>query len=181
MGRPKALLAVPGAAECFLDRLIGAFEPHCSVRVVVLGHDADAIRAGLRRPAVFVTNPDPERGQLSSLQCGLAAVGGDSGVLFTPVDHALVLEETIAKLVAAYRAGSAPVLAPRFQGRHGHPVACAPEVAAELAALRPGAQARDVIRSHRAATEYVDVNDPAVVEDIDDPAAYARACEAARQ
>ncbi len=181
MGRPKALLAVPGAAECFLDRLIGAFEPHCSVLVVVLGHDADAIRAGLRRPAVFVTNPDPERGQLSSLQCGLAAVGGDSGVLFTPVDHALVLEETIAKLVAAYRAGSAPVLAPRFQGRHGHPVACAPEVAAELAALRPGAQARDVIRSHRAATEYVDVNDPAVVEDIDDPAAYARACEASRR
>ncbi len=181
MGRPKALLEVPGAAECFLDRLIAAVEPHCSAVVVALGHDAEAIRAGLRHQAVFVVNPEPERGQFSSLQCGLAAVPGDSGVLFTPVDHALMLEVTIAKLVAAYLAGSAPVLVPRFQGRHGHPVACAPEVVAELAALPPGAQARDVIRRHRAATEYVDVNDPAVVEDIDDPSAYARACEASRR
>jgi len=36
------------------------------------------------------------------------------------------------------------------------------------------AQARDVIRRHREATAYVDVEDPGILEDADDPAAYER-------
>ena len=74
MGSPKALLALDG--ETFLDRLIAAFEPHCAPVLVVLGFHAGRTRAGICRSGdvTFVTNPDPDRGMLSSLQCGLAEV-----------------------------------------------------------------------------------------------------------
>ena len=71
MGSPKALL--PYAGETFVDRLIGVFQSVCDSVIVVLGHEADAIRSGVRRKASFVFNPDHELGQLTSLQCGLRA------------------------------------------------------------------------------------------------------------
>ena len=71
MGTPKALLQLND--ETFLDRLIRLFSEVCSPVIVVLGDQADQIRSGIRRgsEARFVVNPDPERGMLSSLQCGL--------------------------------------------------------------------------------------------------------------
>lgn len=184
MGSPKPLLPMPGSAETFLDHLIAVLGAACSPVIVVLGYDADAIRAGTRRPALFTLNEHPEEGQLSSLQCGLRAVPETAGgVLFTPVDHALVSEATVRELVAAFcsRPERPLVVAPRHGGRHGHPICCAREIAAELLALPPTAQAREALRRHRAETLYLEVDDPAVLLDIDDPATYARALEAARR
>jgi molybdenum cofactor cytidylyltransferase len=186
MGSPKALLRMPGPGEpeTFLDRLIASLGAHCAPVIVVLGHDAEAIRAGARRPALFVLNEDYAAGQLSSLQCGLrAAPAASGGAMFTPVDHALVAERTIGELVAAFRRRPErpPVVAPRHDGRHGHPVCCAREVIDELLALPRGAQARDALGRRRAGTLYLDVDDPAVLLDIDDREAYARALEAARR
>ncbi|HXF27317.1 MAG TPA: NTP transferase domain-containing protein, partial [Bryobacteraceae bacterium] len=67
MGTSKALLTVGG--ETFLDRLIGLLSVVCEPVIVVTGHDALQAKDGM-----FVTNPEPERGMLSSLQCGLRAV-----------------------------------------------------------------------------------------------------------
>jgi molybdenum cofactor cytidylyltransferase len=181
MGRPKALLPAPGGAETFLDRLIGMLAAHCAPVIVVLGHDAGRIRAGLARQseATFVVNQNYRQGQLSSLQCGLAAVPVDAaGVLFTPVDLPLVLPETIARLAEASKNTQdclppAPVLLiPRYQGRGGHPVCCARELIPEFLNLPDGAQARDVIHRHTARTCYVDVDDPGILRDVDDPLAY---------
>ena len=72
MGFPKALLRYRD--ETFLDTLIGLFAARCSPVIVVLGAHADRIRARTLRPATFVINPDYQRGQTSSMQCGLRAV-----------------------------------------------------------------------------------------------------------
>ena len=73
MGTPKALLPLGG--ETFLDRLIRLFAAGRIAPIVVLGHHAAQIQSGIQRgaQATFVVNPDPERGMLSSLQCGLQA------------------------------------------------------------------------------------------------------------
>jgi molybdenum cofactor cytidylyltransferase len=94
-----------------------------------------------------------------------------AGALFTPVDLPLVLPETIARLAEAFE--RQPVLLiPRYQGRRGHPVCCAREIIPEFLDLPDGAQARDVIHRHAARTCYVDVDDPGILRDIDDPLAY---------
>ncbi len=174
MGTPKALLQLDN--ETFLDRLIRLFSDVVSPVIVVLGHQAEQIQAGVERAAqaVMVVNPDPERGMLSSLQCGLEAVPQEAeAVMFTPVDHPHLKPATLKKLVSQFEAQRAPVVLPSFQGRHGHPVVIARPLIAELLALTPQAQASEVVHRYRSRTSSIEVDDLAVVTDVDDPTAYA--------
>lgn len=174
MGSPKALLQFQN--ETFLDRLIRVFSTVCDPIIVVVGEHADPIRAGITRgrEVLFAINPDPERGMLSSLQCGLAMVPiSADAAMFLPVDHPHIAVATIEILAARFRSDHAPVTVPTYAGEHGHPVCIARPVIAELLALPAGAKASDVIHRHVPQTVYVEVDDPAVITDVDSPAAYA--------
>ena len=203
MGQPKALLEYKG--ETFLRRLAGMLGEVCARVVVVLGYDAERVRTAAPAGVEITVNPAPERGMLSSLQCGLRAVNrGDKtgdrllrarlsaeptsgslspfcppcSVLFLPVDYGAVRGDTVARVAA--EAGTAQIVVPVFEGRHGHPVCVSPAIAAELLALPATAQARDVIRRHRAATRYLMVDDAGVVNDVDTPEDYRALLEAGR-
>jgi molybdenum cofactor cytidylyltransferase len=172
MGTPKALLAYEG--ETFLDRLIRIFGRVCSEVIVVLGRDAKTVQAGLTKGAQvhFVINADWRLGQLSSLQCGLTVAAKDTdAVLFTPVDCPAVDPHTPQALLTSYEAGTHFVV-PRFQGRHGHPVLFNAALIGEFLALNPEAAARDVVHRYIDSTRYVDVDDPGILRDIDEPADY---------
>ena len=174
MGTPKALLQFRG--ETFLDRLIRTFTAVCNPVIVVVGEHADKIRSCIvrGRDVLFAVNPDPERGMLSSLQCGLALVPRDAeAAMFLPVDHPHLEPSTIETLAARFHADRAPVIVPTYACEHGHPVCIARPLIDELLALPPSAKASDVIHRHVAQTIYIEVADPAVVTDVDDPAAYA--------
>jgi molybdenum cofactor cytidylyltransferase len=176
MGSPKALLDWNG--ETALDRWTRLLAAHFAPVIAVLGQYPERIREGIRHPerAVFVTNPDPDRGQLSSLQTGLAAVPDVcDGVAFTPVDFFAVQPGTLAMLADAWRrrADGTERVAPQWQGRHGHPVIVSQFIRRELLALPETAQAREVIHRYRPQTQWIDVADPGVVEDADDPESFA--------
>ncbi len=175
MGRPKALLELAG--ETFIGRLASLLHRHCNSVIVVTGFDSDQVSAATPAFGEIAVNPDPARGMLSSLQCGLRAADADA-MLFLPVDHAAVREDTVAAVAAL--AGAADIVVPRFEGRHGHPVCISSAMAREILELAPEAQARDVIRRHRGRTRYVDVDDPAVLRDIDTPADYQELLRAAQ-
>jgi molybdenum cofactor cytidylyltransferase len=168
MGSPKAILHFQG--ETFLDTLIALFATRCSTVIVVLGAAAETIRAGTHRDAVFVYNADYRSGQTSSLQVGLRAVPADAdGVLFTLVDHPSVAAKTIEALLEP----PFPLIRiPRFVGERGHPVWFRRDLIPEFLALPATGAANQVVRAHRAQTEFLEVSDPGVVADIDDPAAY---------
>ncbi len=171
MGSAKALLEFRG--ETFLDRLIRCFAVQCVPVIVVLGHEPELIRTGVRSPghAEFVLNAEYQLGQLSSLQCGLRAVPPDAqGVIFAPVDHPNIEPATVARLIEF----AAPVAIPRYLGRHGHPVLFARSLLPEFLALEAGDQARTVLHRHASETRYVDVPDAGILDDIDDPEAYRR-------
>ncbi len=177
MGSPKPLLEYEG--ERFIDRLILTLSAVCSPVIVVLGWESQTIRAGMRCAAMArtVINPDYQRGQLSSLQCGLAEVPAEAcGVMFTPVDHPAVLPSTVVRLARAFeeRAPGRLAVIPRYQGRSGHPACVARELLNEFLALPPEATARDVINRHRDETMFIDVDDPGILLDVDDPETYRR-------
>lgn len=174
MGQPKALLEYRG--ETLLDRQIGLYAVRCRSVVCVVGYGAEQISAGARRAgeAVFVLNPRPERGQLSSLQCGLRAVSGCEAVFFLPVDSPGVRPETLARMEAAW-AGAAErpaFVIPRCGGRHGHPVLMSGALVDEMLALGEGATARDLVHARRAETVYVEVDDARIGIDLDTPADF---------
>ncbi|MGH9559258.1 MAG: nucleotidyltransferase family protein [Bryobacteraceae bacterium] len=173
MGRPKALLDYRG--ETFVGRLIRIFSSFCDPVIVVAGYHAEAIHDEVDGRARFVVNSDPSRGQLSSLQTALAAIPSRSrGFMFTPVDCPAAGPETLAAVVDAFRNRNPETMLviPQHEGRHGHPVCAAAQLIDELLALPPEAQAREVVHRYRPATQFVDVNDPGILADIDDPDAY---------
>jgi len=179
MGSPKALLEYRG--ETFIQRLVRVLSAVCDPVIVVLGYHADALRPAVANTTIVV-NPAPERGQLSSLQTGLAALpSAAEGFLFTPVDSPAIEIPTVECLAAEFqrRDPATLLVIPRFEGKRGHPVFATRAIADELSALPLTAQARDVIRGHVAQTLYIDVDDPGILTDIDDREAYRRLSEAA--
>lgn len=179
MGTPKALLDYRG--ETFLDRLIRVMGGATGPVIVVLGYHAERIRAATRGRAAFVVNPAPERGQLSSLQTGLAALPPESrGFAFIPMDCPAVREQTVIGLGKAFEARNPETLLviPRRGNQRGHPVFATRTIAEEMLALPVGAQARDVVHGHVNRTQYLDVDDPGILADVDDPEAYRKLLEA---
>lgn len=177
MGFPKALLRY--REETFLDTLIGLFSSRCSPVIVVLGAYAERIRAEVQRPTTFVVNPNFQRGMTTSLQCGLRAVPPASeGVLLTLVDHPAVAPATLDLLVASPR----PLLRiPRYGEKRGHPVWFSRAIIPEFLALAEDAAARDVVHSHFPEAEFLDLDDPGIVADIDDPPAYEKLLSSHRE
>lgn len=168
MGTPKALL--PFRGRTFLDGLIARLEVYCKPVVVVLGAEADRIRASVGKGATIAINTDYQLGMLTSLQCGLRSIEINAPyTLFTLVDHPDPADATVAAVVNAL---PCDVVIPRFRGHKGHPVRLSRRVIDELLALPPDARPTDVLYRHLAATQFLDTADPGVIDDVDDRAAY---------
>lgn len=161
MGQPKALLMYRG--ETFVDRLRRIFCAECS-EVIVVGSPES-------RFSTDVVNPEPERGMLSSLQCGLRAVAADANaVLFMPVDTPAVDPGTVQVLVRGWRGEALRI--PRHGGKRGHPVMLSRGMIAEF--LAETGSAREVIVRHEQEIVYVDVDDAGILNDADTPLEYQK-------
>jgi molybdenum cofactor cytidylyltransferase len=179
MGRDKATLGYGGST--FLGTVLKNLGEAGLERVaVVLGHHAEEIRRAMNLGgAEVVINRHYRRGQTSSLQAGLEALKSPEldAVVVCLVDHPAVSVRTLRRLVDSFRESRAPVVIPTHQGRRGHPVLLARELFKELDSLGSDAGANMVVHKYQAATQFVEVNDPGVLLDVDDPESYRRAIE----
>lgn len=165
MGRPKAHLPFRGGT--FLSVLAETLGGFCSPVIAVFGTAQPAPNG-----VIAVVNAQYHLGMLTSLQAALRACPDDfDAVLFTLVDHPAVRAATVALLLNEM--GDAPVVIPRFQGKRGHPVLIRSSIALEYLAEPITAKVRDVIDRHADSIRYVEVDDPGVCDDVDDPALYA--------
>ena len=178
MGRPKALLP-DDHGRPFVARIARTFAASGVPDIVIVtGQQHEAIVAALSGEAeapVFARNPDPSRGQLSSLWTGLDQIGpGTEAVLMTLVDVPLIEESTIRAVIDAWRATGAPIVRPAIGERHGHPVLFARELFDELrrAPLTEGAKA--VVHAHAARVVNVPVGDEGCLVDVDTKDDYDR-------
>ena len=183
MGRPKALLEWGGKPllQHQINELTAA---GCDPLVVIVAAPAAKIRAGVRcaPPCRWVENVETEGGRASSVRLGAAqlaeALGEVGGaVVVVNVDQPC-RAETVRRLEAAWRSGGAAIVAPRYEGRSGHPVLFSGALGEELRAVEEASQGLRALRErHRERTALVAVDDPLVVVDLNTPAEY----EAARR
>jgi molybdenum cofactor cytidylyltransferase len=185
MGRDKALLpwppqvAAPGVGETFLSAAIHLFAPYVdSVLVVAGNNENDLAPIVYAQGASLVVNPDPARGQFSSLQVGLHQVLslGRDAAMITLVDRPPVQMDTIRILLAAFERAigqSKWAVVPEHQGEHGHPVVAGREMIEAFLRAPASSNARDVEHAHLEKIEYVSVDDPLVVANVDTPEQYA--------
>ncbi len=153
--------------------------------IAVLGHAADrvapAVAAQAGRHAArlrIVTNPRYAEGQGASVAAGArAAPAGVTGVLFLLADQPLLRAPLVDRLLAEHAAYPSYVLVPTCEGRRGNPVLFPADLLPALAALSGERGGRAVLETVPGRVRLVETGDPAVVTDVDTPAAL-RAVEA---
>ncbi|HEV2486016.1 MAG TPA: nucleotidyltransferase family protein [Terracidiphilus sp.] len=187
MGRDKALLPWPTAApgsnistsETLLSATILALRPFTEAIVVVAGRNADNIAPVVAaNGASMVRNPDPDRGQFSSLQVGLHEVLARccDAAMITLVDcpplNAASMENLSTSFYRALALGKWGV-APENNGKRGHPLLASRSLIEVFLRASVTSNAREIKRAHAHLIESVPVPDSFVSVDVNTPEEYA--------
>ncbi len=98
-------------------------------------------------------------------------------VLLCLVDHPAFEPATVFTLIETFARTGAPVVIPTCGGRRGHPVLIGRPLFQPLLGLRMDEGANGVIRAWRSQTQFVEVADPGILVDVDDPDAYGALVE----
>jgi molybdenum cofactor cytidylyltransferase len=111
-------------------------------------------------------------GMGASLACAVRAAGRADGYLVALGDMPFVRPSSIAAVRDAL-AGGAPLAAPFWRARRGHPVGIAGQFFEQLLDLRGDEGARALLAANQARVIKIPVGDPGVIRDIDTPADLA--------
>ena len=174
MGRPKALLPT-GASGLPFVRVICDTLPTAGVSPASSSRAPNywARLAAVLPGVTLVVNPEPDRGQLSSLLLGLDALGARDAVLVTLVDlpRSGPHRRRVARHLASHARAAGPSR-PRRPPRPSRDLRRAVVHALRSADVSLGA--KPVIQKFLAEAVGVPVDDPGTVDDIDTPEAYER-------
>ena len=107
-------------------------------------------------------------GMGASLACAVRAAVDAEGFVIALADMPFIRSSTIAAVRDALAAG-APLVAPYFRARRGHPVGIGAKFRSELEALRGDEGAKKIVAANEANLRKIPVGDPGVLRDIDTP------------
>ncbi len=173
MGYPKALL--PLGSDMFLTRILGILRNVGLPKpVIILGRAASIIQPQIKGwPADIRINPDPSRGQLSSIQVALSHLSPESiAGLIWPVDQPAVSEDLVRRLTQLFIDSKSKIACPIYGGKRGHPAIFHRDLFPEFmdAPLEEGP--KKILMRHQNATVLLPTQEPGTVKDIDTPAEY---------
>jgi CTP:molybdopterin cytidylyltransferase MocA len=171
-GMPKALVPYHGRllVQRATDTLAAA---GCAETVVVLGAEADRVRAAAPDLPRTVDNPDWPTGMASSLRTGLAALASTpaAAAVVILVDMPGVTPAAVRRIAAL--AGTGALAMGGYGDRRGHPVLLGRDHWDGVAASATGDRgARDYLRAHDDQVTIVPVGDVADDTDLDVPVAH---------
>ena len=184
MGRDKALLPWPPTSDpqvpstaSFLSAAIRSLALSTGFVIVVAGQN-EAARGPVAyaNGASIVTNPDPSRGQFSSLQVGLREIlnHGRDAAFITLVDRPPANVATVATLREVFEAAPQNVwaLVPEYLGKHGHPFVAGREMIEKFLQAPATDSARDIEHRDQEHIQYLAVDDANVALNINTPEDY---------
>lgn len=149
--------------------------------VVVVERDSPCRSLPGLAGVLFAENPQPERGMLSSIRVGLAALPADvDAVAVQPGDHPFVPVGAIEALTAYYRRERPRLLVPRYPDRRGHPLIIARALFEEAAACDDAVGLRQLLERHQADLKVLELALTGADADLDTPEDYARLATASR-
>ncbi len=180
MGKNKMLLELDG--ESLIRRAAKrAVAAGLSPVVVVIGHEADRLRAELKGlPLELAVNPDYTGPTSRSLHRGLNVLGVDvEAVVVMLGDMVRVTAETLAMLVAAARGTDAPLVVSRYGDVTAPPLLFRRTLFGELLAWTGEGCGKAVVQAHKREAMYVD-RPVTLLTDVDTPEDFAAAIAAGR-
>ena len=185
MGRDKALLPWPpldpaqiSFRDNFLSAAIRSLAASSDFVIVVAGkNEGVVLPIAYAAGASLVTNPDPDRGQFSSLQLGLQEVlnRGRDAAIVTLVDRPPAAGATLRALRDTFELAPMEVWAvvPEFSGKHGHPYIVGREMIEKFLQAPVTSSARQTEHLFQEHIQYLGVDDPFVALNINTPEDYS--------
>ena len=178
LGRNKLLLTFkdkPLIAHAVDTLLASAVDPI----VIVLGHEADQVRAAVgERRVIFVENREYREGLGSSIRTGLAAipVSTDAIMIYLP-DQPLLEPDDVKFLIRAFaEAGKTnkSIVVPLFRGQRGNPVIIDSSYRTSILAMAGETGCRRLIKQNPDQVLTVEMETDHVVRDVDTADEYER-------
>jgi molybdenum cofactor cytidylyltransferase len=188
-GRPKQLARFPTPdSPTLVERAVSlALDAVLAKVFVVTGNQHEKVNEVLKPlqsrydALLTVYNEHWELGQGFSVAAGVRAVQqeqpGTGGILFMLADQPRLKVSTLAILTQTFQgleAKNEKILFPVYNGKRGNPVIFGRAFFEELAQLEGDSGGRTVVHTHPTAAHEVEVDDPAIHEDVDTPEDFDR-------
>ncbi len=178
MGKPKMLLPFGGTTvigTLILQTVLSELENV----TVVLGANADQLSRETDRYEVrTVLNTAYENGMLSSVQCGIKALPDTtSAVMIMLGDQPMITREVINTVIQAYRQSEKKLIVATYKGKRGHPLLIGSRYFREILKLSGENSLKDILLKYPEEIEEVEVDDPAILRDIDTEDDYIKEIE----
>ena len=172
MGGPNKLLAEINGTPMVTHVARRLLASRARPIIAVLGNQADAVDTALAKlPVERFRNPDFAAGLSTSLKHGITALPSDlDGMIVCLGDMPLISGRHLDRLIAAFNPleGRA-IIVPTRRSKRGNPVLWSKQFFPEMAGLAGDVGAKHLIGEHAELVAEVEMDDDAVLVDIDTP------------
>ncbi len=189
MGEGRHKLLLPLGDRPVLAHVVAAtLASQAAPIIIVLGHQADRVRAALTEyathPAVtIVENPAYHQGMSTSIRTGLQALltkesspqslpTAVNGALIMLGDQPLMTTPIIDTLIATRQTSGKRIIAPLYNGKRGNPVIFDASLFPELMEVSGDEGGRSVVERHWQEVATVELGDAMASYDVDTWDAY---------
>lgn len=176
MGQPKMLL--PWGEQTIIEHVI-------TVMIKAGIEDIVIVTGGAREQVEEIAQKYPVRSvfneayhndeMLWSLQCGLRALEPSAeAMLICLGDQPQVKEGSVRKVCETFAGTKSQIVVPSYQMRRGHPWLAARPLWDEILKMQSPKSPRDFLNAHAKEIQYVEIDNPSILEDLDTPEDYLK-------
>lgn len=169
MGADKMLL--PWGATTVIDNVIATLQEAGvgDIHVVTGGTDLKVRKALSGRDVSYIVNPDYQNGEmLNSIQTGLRSLGENTEAILVVLGDQPHIEVQIIQIICErYLATRHAIIVPSYRMHRGHPWLVSKAYWNEILELKPPLTLNDFLNNHSEEIEYVIVNTPSILQDLD--------------
>lgn len=175
MGQPKMLM--PWGKSTVLQTVISTIQSAGITDIlVVTGGGRQQVEMLIGKTVQTIFNENYEKGEmLSSIQVGLTAKMREaSAALICLGDQPQVKERTVRSVCDAFLKSKSQIVVPSYEMQRGHPWLVARPLWEELLEMKSPRTPRDFLKKHARKINYVNVDSPSIIEDLDTPEDYLK-------
>jgi molybdenum cofactor cytidylyltransferase len=176
MGQPKMLM--PWGQTTVIGKVVTTLtEAGLGNIIVVTGGSHMDVDNALKKFKVEITyNKDYTNGEmLTSVQVGLTALDKSAhAALIALGDQPQIELQVVHAILNRYRNSRKQIIVPSYRMHRGHPWIIDQALWQEILTLNPPQTLRDFLGKHSNIIDYVDVDTPSVIQDLDTQSDYSQ-------
>jgi molybdenum cofactor cytidylyltransferase len=176
MGRQKILLPW-GDSTVVVKVITTVLEGGVDDIIVVVGGLQERLEDALSEYKIkLIFNKDYRNGEmLNSLQVGIRALRMETEAVLVVLGDQPQMESSIVQaIINRFESTHHQIIVPSYKMRRGHPLLVARSHWNSLLDLNPPLTLRDFLRGHNETIDYLLVETPSVLQDLDTPNDYAQ-------